>query len=346
MIVKEFTNVYSASVSFFRDIIHYKYKYSLTRHRAMNNKFICVCDVTDDSRYDTPGAIIGCKCIDKVRNGASVFVNKKCIIRRDLIRQSGYKIVLDRSKADVVVIPSVKTMSCHDFKFDIWAVQDDVLYLMGCKDDIDGDDIRDNIRSTFESNGYTDIHFNVTGDYGSSVYFIPKIQSYMDILTGVYPDESYIQEYDLPIRYPSTMNLETLKLWSNIDDDNIRRQVLLSSDAVKYPCTTCMMLHTKWYGFNDENSTVRGLFKEIGYDSRNSIDSDIFDREVIQPEDWNLMQDFIMYCSGVSADGGYTKDIPSSMTRFILKRQAVRPMRIDTAVGGKAIRDILNSKKQ
>ena len=348
MIVKEFDEVYSVYCTWFPSGIHYKSKYKISAQRAFMNKYVCVHESDDPATWQDVKDEINDRCIDNIRHGASIYIDPKCTMRRDLFRQSGYKIVLDKTKAEAIVLPSVSSLQQDSHSFNVWAVNaDNELYLMTFKDDIKDAYRRSDIHDKLIEEGYKDVHFAIESDYDSDAYFIPKWQGYYDLLTEAFPDAQYIQEYDVPIQYPVSVDLEALKLWANIEDDNIRRQVLLASDIVKYPCTACMLLHNIWSGFDDSSNAIRGLFKEIGYYSCHSLTTDIFDKEEIQPDDWNLMQEFMMDRMGAPKDGGYIPEdrFYYTMTSFVLSRIAVKPMRIESPIYGDSLKEILRTKK-
>ena len=241
--------------------------------------------------------------------GDTLYINSECKLSRDIIRQTGYKITINKEKADYVVIPYKHDYTSYEF--DILANKGDDVFLFQsdkrsfrtmCTN-------KGDIKKQLEDGGYTDVVF-FDEVVGSECYFIPKFDVYEDIIANGANGVNYIYEKDLRVKPSIELSVETLNVWKNITDDNLKAKLLATSDCTKYPVTLIYFIHTYWwrylYGISDAH--VKRILDIIGYDENQSLANNMFYRRVVQPDDWNLLTKFILDKVGVSEEGGFITD--------------------------------------
>lgn len=241
--------------------------------------------------------------------GDTLYINSECKISRDVIRQTGYKITINKEKADYVVIPYKHNYT--SYAFDILANKgDDIFLFQSRKKGFRTLSInKGDIKKQLEDMGYTDVVF-FDEVVGSECYFIPKFDVYEDIIANGANGVNYIYQKDLRVKPSVELSVETLNVWKNITDDNIKAKLLATSDCTKYPLTLLYFIHTYWwryiYGISDAH--VKRILDIIGYDESQSLTSNMFCRRVVQPDDWNMLTNLILDKVGASEEGGFIAD--------------------------------------
>ena len=80
------------------------------------------------------------------------------------------------------------------------------------------------------------------------------------------------------------------------------------------------------------DESVKRLFEEMGYNSEHSWQTNIMTRREVTPEDWNLLNKFIMDELGVPETGGFIdkeiEDLDYLQREIIRHRLAVAPQYI------------------
>ena len=288
------------------------------------------------------------------QNGVKIYVDPKCRTPRDLFRQSKYKIVRNPDDADVYVVPSIKDRYFY-MTFNVAAQKDDKLYLfnvvynrnqIGNSQDERIDEAHcESLRNKLDECGMQIL----TEDPNCKryCYFLPRYDIYKEVLCNERPDRAYCQETFLHIDYPTTINLETLLLWSkySVKDTEALRKAILVSNWRDYPYTLLTFIEKT---YNDLAYNPDPQFKlvldTIGYDCYNCFTEECSGK-IISPEDWNLAQEFFLVRVGLPKEGGYVSldDYRSSDYDDLVRTKiVVAPLKIDKPMLYDDLHEMLN----
>lgn len=275
-----------------------------------------------------------------------LYISSNVKTRRDIFRNSGFKIKLNPEDADYTVVPDLPE-KITTFKYDLIIRHrrnnDLFLYCIN--------------RPKYSSDGRTEMlqeDFKLVKDYFKEEYYeffqegfldtmysqtmwlIPNCTEYADIIQKKYPERNYVKVSSVKLTYPNTLSVETLDLWRRNNDDEMLRNTMCASDYIKYPFTTSMFINNERPTLPyTENSGFRKLMRDIGYDKSQSIPSMFYCREIAQ-EDWNLWQEYIMMRCGLPKEGGWISvkqdegKMIMKMKDYIQYRIAAKPKFIST----------------
>ena len=242
------------------------------------------------------------------RDDNLVYLEPKARNSRDMVRNSGYKITLDRDKANFIVIPPLEDYQISYFNTDV-VVHDtdtDEVYMFSIKNNYCSEiteDIKNKISDKlFSVIGPNCKFYSFTKELNRGrVYFIPNIQTYLDIISGSTKPCIFDRDLDYDALY--NINVETLELWRHMTDDTILEKCIIGSDWKKYPFTLNTFIDTErsCRGLSgSQNKNLRMILSEIG------SGYDWSPTRQIEPEDWNMCQRWIMHLLGVDENkGGY-----------------------------------------
>lgn len=274
-----------------------------------------------------------------------LFVGSNCKLPRDLYRNSGLKITRDKEKADVYVIPEIKD-NYFALNYDILAYNtaSKYLYLYSMQTSyysnndiqVDEETLFKLAKKLLEDKGLTIYQDRIYKN--AVIQFLPKYDEFVDLVDSVnnVDDMRYMEEVYVPVDSPNTISLETLQTWKYYTDGNMLAKALLASNWHEYPATICCFLerHPKvrpvrgYYG-----SAFDSLLTSIGFDSYTNPQA-LLSNRTITPQDWNMLQDFLLSELGLPPEGGWVDNVAwhnGSMTgygNFIKKRVAVAPLKI------------------
>jgi len=323
---KYYDTVYSYRVNIGRNSIDLLNGYVISNKRRYHNKLLYM-EVKDENRryYYTSGDplyYLDKKTINRVTDRQStLFIAPECKMPRDLIRKSGYKITNNKASAHYIVIPYKNDYSYEERTFDIYAEINDDVYLMHNKTGITSKDYdKEAIRANLEQRGLTNIKF-ANDVWGAKCFFLPKFDIYKEIFDKTNPDYKYVFETDVEINYPVNICLETLKTWKYIFDENVMIRLLTSSNCTDYPLTMMYFIKTRWFRLlaGSIDQKVRRFLDLIGFDIEKPIDTNMFLRRDVKPDDWNLLTSYILDELNVSSDGGFTDESLSDLQMRILR---------------------------
>lgn len=275
------------------------------------------------------------------KNGESLFVCSDCNTPRDLYRNSGYKIVRDPEKADYVVVQEQKHW-LRTFKYDVAFYEPDTkaLHLLTVRhnsgirqfDETVLDDDWEKITLYFAELG-GDMLLQNDLVKGRACYIIPNYEVYSEILQKTYPNRKYCYEHSVSIDYPTEINMETLKVWEKYSDFNMLAKAIISSNWTEYPATLLVFINNEakmvqYYG----GQAMKDVLNQIGFDKYARTEN-ILEGSVIEPKDWNLLQEWSLYKLGVPKTGGYANmDDGSEYKRFVREKRACAPLYISSGV--------------
>lgn len=253
--------------------------------------------------------------INSLKN--TLFISSSCKLPRDLVRNSGYKIVRDKDRADYVVIPRIKSQRASQYEFNIGFIVGGTLALISISrtdghdkfDDSDIKSIKEAIEKRYEYNGYkVDEFIHNDNLVPFSVQFLQKCEEYEELFytvaTGSRCATSYVLDANVQLVGSNTISVETLEIWRRMNERDILEKSIINSDWQKYPCTMAVFLKVERPGWCVcPGSQFRWLLKQIDYDEY--AESNTFKNKTVAPEDWNMLQKWIMYRTGLSENGGF-----------------------------------------
>lgn len=293
-----------------------------------------------NSYYDPPTVIC-----NNARFGTQAGLNQKLFVSssskipRDLIRNSGYKIVMDKYKADYVVVPKTDKISCSQYSFNIaFKLTDGDAYFVRVHRndgvttyyDSERDIIIDTIKNEVKNVGkeIEDIFYD--SDLASfKVYFMPKCEEYREIYLD--PKKyDYVLDDTVELQGATDISIETLEIWRRMDSEQVFQKSVLNSNWKQYPCTLAVFLTSEKDDFcYKPTGQWAWLLSQIHY---SAFEHDITCAEMVtSPEDWNMLQKWIMHRLDVSDNGGYVRfedfdKCPYDYKKLLSSRMYVRPV--------------------
>ena len=306
------------------DTVYLRDAYKLSHRRIYKNKLLVALKATNkESYFLDPFQGIN----DRVRSASAVkdrsyplFITPECQMSRDIIRNSGYRITIDRDKADYVVIPYKHVY--EKYECDGFARKGNDIYIFHNKDlALYAESTNTTaIRESLGQYGFTDIVLACELQ-SHAVYLIPNFPVYKEILDGEFPNTRYIFENKLELVPGIQMSIETLNVWKNVKDDNMRAKLLLNADWQHYPVTIMYFCHKYWYEmiYYAGNAKVASMFQNLDWNSEDSIETNLFRRRLIQPEDWNMLTKFVLSELNLPENGGFIKEDIGDLEKCILR---------------------------
>lgn len=303
--------------------------------RSYKYKMACYADTIRAVQADLKSAITRKIYLEKDRR---IWVSPDCITPRDIIRNSGYKIVKKQEDADRIIVPRIQETSFPVFSAHVlmYDKRIDALIFLTISDDSTILYLKNNPKLLSDyctNNGYTLLSPVKENKYG--IVILPKYEVYEDILTEKYPDRVYLAEDCLDLTYPNVITVETLQRWSRMSpfEGDMLANMVFTSNWSEYPVTLCYFIRNSvpWL-VNYGNAHFKNLLKTIGYSAETRYTLPY--NTVVEPKDWNMLQEFLMAELGVSSNGGYaslTKDLKGYVSLY-LRRFAVKPYKIDKPI--------------
>lgn len=324
-ITATYENLWLQELKVTPDTVCLKRAYKLSGRRIYKNKLLVALKAADKEYYFfDPFQGIN----EKVRSSFAIkdrshplFITPECQMSRDVIRNSGYKITIDRDKADYVVIPYKHVF--EKYECDGFARKENDIYIFHNKDlALYAESTNTTvIREALGKYGFTDIV--LACELAShAVYMIPNFPVYKEILDRKCPDTRYIFENKLDLVPGIQMSIETLNVWKNVTDNSMRAKLLLNADWQHYPVTIMYFCHKYWYStlyYVTGNAKVASMFQNLDWNIENSIDYNLFHRRLIQPEDWNMLTKFVLSELNLPENGGFIKEGIGDLEKHILR---------------------------
>lgn len=319
------------------------------RIRETINKIACYYPESDNNfiselSFETKGV--------SITPNSKLFVAGECKISRDTLRNSGYSITRDRDNAKIIVVPDVNPTQYYNMWCNMVAMNDTdgILYVVSLKkyglgygEDI-GDKELQIAKSFMESS--MKLTVDQTTVFNLRVWFLPKCDDLVNVMTGNKLNVPYIQESKIPITASTKISPETLVLWENIDDENLFVRTICTSDWMSYPITILTLLSgfkkdTNWY--NHATGDFRRILKDIGYvynpyywdDESRRVG--FLNGKTISQKDYNMLQGYIFCRFGVDPNGGFItpaqwESIPGCIRRILQRRIVVKPFNTSTTI--------------
>lgn len=273
--------------------------------------------------------------------GAKLFLSKQCTTSRELIRQSGYKIVRDKENAHYVVLPSIfKKADTWNYNVAMFqeGADNSILWLCSVRKlsnpreynantPEEGQRILDALKKAFRNDEVlTFYHSTLLNEQVATIS--KKCPDMEEFFTrGDTTGPLYIIEDNLPLKALSNFSVENMKLWAKEGDIRILDKIICGSDWQEYPFTTALFLKsTRPYLLRSQLSAqFCSILDEIEYDSLQlknySISSWKYNKP-ISPKDWALAQEYLLDNIGVK-DKGYTDKFPDWYSALIRSKRVV-----------------------
>lgn len=259
-----------------------------------------------------------------------LYVSPECSISRDVLRNSGFRIVRNKEKASCVLLPPYKESA--RFTYNVCVIVDGKnvnLFSIENSDNLTAerrDKILELIKGKYSSLDQARvkyIHSALLGE--SNIYVVPKCENYIDLYIGS-ADGPYYGFEDYIELIPSVeVTPELFTIWDKCDDLDVMACALANCDWQKYPVTLAMYLYENKTGIRHHaNNSQSFVLKCIGfYDLwRNGT----MDR-IVEPEDWNMLQKCRLHALGLPETGGLLKT-KCDASKGLPCRIQVKPMYI------------------
>ncbi len=244
----------------------------------------------------------------------SLFISRHCRLSRELFRSSGYRLVRDPDKADVIVVPDMNQLrkKQRTYIFDVMATRGGDCFLFSIyADNLNvgkyGQYDRDLVKRALAAENY-----EVVSDLGrtkSECWIIPNYDEYKAMLESPDDGRLYKSELTVPLKTSTVITPEVLHIWSRSTDLKLLSSSILLSDWQKYPLTLASVLTDNkalynMTAFSDLDQNFRVVLETIEYRSYSHGLCD-YSRREIQPQDWNMLQRYALYRLGLPEAGGF-----------------------------------------
>jgi hypothetical protein len=259
------------------------------------------------------------------KTGKKLYVCKESHIPRAIIRNSDYKITIDKDNADYIVIPAPKDeeiakRNCN-VAYIVYGYKTCLYYFNVCYDwkedcnQVDQDDVQtvyDAIKDKIhlETGETSEFHQLALLNLASfDIYFVKRCEEVEQVLTGEDLDESHKEKFriiwDTKLRIDSTneISADMLQIWEKMDTKSLIAKSIIGSNWQQYPCTISVFIDYMSLGFygGDQMDYILDSLDYKYY----RVNKTFRPNKEIQPDDWNLLQDWLMLKAGVPKEGGF-----------------------------------------
>lgn len=241
---------------------------------------------------------------------SKLYIDKDCKLNRDLYRNSDFKIVRDIASAERFIIPDLPQSYLKMMgNFVLYNKSTNTLYItdLTLKHDIldvDNDVVIENIKSLFDENGdEMEVQFFDLNNK-CFVEFIPKLDCYIDIIEGKYPNTDYAFESSVEFKNQIGIDCCTLDIWKNTAC-SLLLKIIPQSNWRDYPFTIFSFISNNHAGlFNNYDRQIKYIIDSIRGTSSSYNLYEVFKNKLITPKDWDMYQDYMMHECGVEGESG------------------------------------------
>lgn len=298
--------------------------------------------------YVSPATTIRHYVFNTIAPPSKLFISSGSKIPRDLVRQTGYRIVRDMDQADCVVIPEPEEQEAYESKM-FWKSSTEEFYIVkindtaGCSFYPTTDRIKEIELALRKNLGEGQSYWNVRGFY---CYFTRDIPEHIDLLNG--KPVRYVFDTKLRLQPSTTISPENLDILRKMPDRINALKILMTSDFQKYPLTICMFLNNDLnvsYGYK-YGDQVNWMMKAVHYD----LFEDQKDfRTPITPEDFNMLQDWIFYQIGLTGPGLFSDEtlnqLPSAYLELLLYKIAAKKFELTEPISYDTLKKLIANSK-
>jgi len=308
--------------------------------------------IVDPNSWRSVNEVLGYKCLSRHVHVSptayqKLYFSPHCRMRRDLFRNAGYIITMNPDNADLIVVPYIRPMEQMRGHIIIWEpdTKELTFYTMDRDDIPQGEPERhmlfDQIVEHFSGKNVEFVFGNLTiNDHAG--YFMPKYDAYEQILTDDSGARRYVEETTFRLNPPLEISVDTLHLWSKIYDDDVLADAICNSDWIDYPATLLVFLYIEHPRINVNNSTFSLVLNKIGFDRSYTI-SGMLNGRIIQPKDWNMLQDYFMHKCELPEEGGVIKNLKNirdDVRNMMRCATMIKPKKIEVPMAYNQLCDI------
>lgn len=284
--------------------------------------------------------------------GDKLYISSSSKIPRDLVRNSGYKIVRDQKDADHIIVPMPEQE--HPLRYFVYALNNDDLYCLNVYA------YRQPTGDTIEPEEFEWVKQAFESKYGPSQFYfsgkkllcnmIRNVPEHLELLRNGSRVDNYYFDTNIQLVPSTNITPENLKIIANMDSKERALKLLLNTDFEKYPFTICAFLTSDLnvrYGYK-YGDQVNWMMKKIGY--RDYEDGKYEDLPPVTPEDFKMFQDYLFFKLNVSGDNGIVRqkvfeDLDDEYKDMLQYRTAVRKFSITEPMSLATLQTIiLNSR--
>ena len=264
---------------------------------------------------------------------AFLYVAPECTFSRDALRGSGFKIVRDWERANLVVLPQVEIFFNTEcdiiIEYDTSALR---LVDIGNKFERTATDekllhLKEELKKHL-SGGNNIQHIWINPDLKPmSFYTINRCEMYKDIFSDDPIRARFCFEHEIRIVPTLEINPELFTIWKKCNDRDVLKCAVQQVDWQKYPITLAWFLNSYCpYVYIGANSYLKNILDTIGFTDLRAGNK--LNKEV-SPEDWNMLQKCEMYFMGLPEQGGFVDATSVTIPKCVRSRVAVKPIYID-----------------
>ena len=280
--------------------------------------------------------------------GASqkLYVCKESKMPRALLRGADYKIVLDKDKADFIIIPFPREVIKRTFN--LLALNDDkMLYKISVSKDYGVAaityDIVENVKNAVCLEvGRSDLKFFYSPDLSDrKVYFVRKCETYIEILTHA-AKSKYCLDTKCPFKPTTEISPENLEFLFRCKDNNVFEKAIFGSEWQKYPLTICALFDMKPDYYSPQS--LRLVEDAIDYGNYCGGKKGYYNNnKIISADDWNMLQRWIMMRAGIDEEKGGMmtpekyQDLDSDVRSLLHSMTMIKPKYITEDISYKEI---------
>ena len=289
--------------------------YSQLRRKAYPDKLV----LTDGSMYGGPISTRMFRLNRSLRYDNTVitppklYISKKSRISRDMLRAGGYKIVLDPSNADSIVVPFAKSTWITQVRCNLAAYTNERLIIIDIsrpngdvyKEEVDR--ICETVRNSclFEDCDRDSVKFiyhpvfDLENFVIEFVYDVPEYEEIaccnsLDLYKFVLDENVFCVVND-------KVNVDMLEMISRMSDSNMIEKTVMQTNWQDYPYTMVSVLGNSGFYYNSASLSFKNDYIAMLRYSNNE--------KPITPEDWDMYQRWLMRMYDVPEEGGVIKNI-------------------------------------
>ncbi len=268
--------------------------------------------------------------------GEKLYISPDCKTSRDLFRNSGYKLVRDKDKADRIVVPAFRDeYPRYTYEFILFDPGTGQLTLFSvfrnegvrkALDHYSEDDVqrtKEYLKFCYGDN----CEFIVDSFQENDCYIIPHYKDHIAMLNETGLSQKYIRETRVWLNCSTTISPETLRIWKASKDEEVVARAICTSNWQDYPITLCAFLYDKSSITGHGGNNFRLVLQQIGYKPGYGLYDMIRDREV-SPDDWNMLQRYMMMLMGLPEEGGVLRKGMLSKLPYKYKDLFLRQMTV------------------
>ena len=294
---------------------------------------------SDDSSEHIYGELKDMCGRPKPGKGQSLFVSKASKMPRALLRGSDYKIVLDKDKADFIVVPSPENIVSPTYRMIAYIPCSESLYIIkvvkGKFCPMLDATVANNVKTAVikwlaVNDDQVSIYYDEIGFEKRTVFFCKKCEEYIEMLDENNHNFNYSFDNETPFIPTTEISPENLEFLVRCKDNNMFERMVFGTNWQEYPFTICTLLWMNEYYYS--SNALKFVEEAIGYNYFSASNGFYDNNREISAKDWNMVQRWFMYRNGLDEEkGGYISmsKYDSDKQRIMLDcRVAVRPLYI------------------